>query len=76
MSIKTRWMNTEHTVLLISYVGEFQEWEFIAVMDQIHQVIAARMNPIHLIHDTSASNINDLWNEAGSRQSNPGALAS
>ncbi len=76
MSIKTRWMNPEHTILLISYRGQIQEWEFIAVMNQIHQAIAGKNQPIHIVHDYSASNVNELLNGTNipTQQSGSGAL--
>lgn len=76
MSIKTRWMNPEHTVILISYQGEIEEREFVAIMNHVHKKIDGTAYPIHIVHDYSSSNINELLNGKTYPRSGSGALVS
>ncbi len=75
MSITTRWIDEEQTVLLISYRGTIAEQDFIETMNRVHQQIAGRTQPVHIVHDYGNSNAEELLN-AQSHSAGSGAIAS
>jgi len=62
MSVTTKWMNDEQTVLMVCYRGQIGEQDFFDIMDRVHQQIAGRAHPVHIIHDYGNSNAQELLN--------------
>lgn len=76
MTTTTRWLNDEQTMLLVSYRGIIAEQDFVEIMDRVHQLIAGRAQPVHIIHDYGSSNVNELLNGENQSSTGGGAIAS